>query len=178
MTQKSTNLFSKMQGILKKGTVAMLCAVSLIFLLIAGCNPPEPEPEPKPEPPIIEYPIEISFTEYSLAGSSCQWKNFNYDNKLIVINSNEELENYINCLEGNYPEIDFSKHTLLLVSGTTPNGIVEISNRLFQLSANEYKLDVEILLNEAEMLGYWITALIVNKLNEENDIELVTILKH
>ncbi len=124
------------------------------------------------------YPIDILFTEYSLVGSSCQWANLNYDDNIIVIKSNEQLANHINCLEGNYTEIDFSKYTLLLVSGTTPNGIVEISNRLLQLSANEYKLDVEILLDESEVEELWITALIVNKLSKESDIELVTILKH
>jgi uncharacterized repeat protein (TIGR02543 family) len=125
-----------------------------------------------------DYPVEISFTEYLLAGTSCQWKNLNYDDKIIIINSNEKLASYINCLEGNYPEIDFSKHTLLLASGTTPNGIVEISNHLLQLSENKYKLDIEILLDESEGVGLWITALIVNKLNEESNIELITILKY
>jgi len=67
---------------------------------------------------------------------------------------------------------------LLLASGTTPNGIVEISNHLLQLSANGYKFKVEILLNESEMEGLWITALIINKLNEESNVELITILKH
>jgi hypothetical protein len=38
MTQKSKNLFSKMQGILKKGTVAMLCMTLFLFLLAAGCK--------------------------------------------------------------------------------------------------------------------------------------------
>jgi uncharacterized repeat protein (TIGR02543 family) len=125
-----------------------------------------------------DYPIEVPFTEYSLTSTSCQWTNLIYDDKLIVINRDEILRGYITCTDGSYPAIDFSKHTLLLANGTTPNGIVEISNRLLQLSTNGYKLDVEILLNETEMLGYWITALIVNKLNEESDIELVTILKH
>ena len=127
---------------------------------------------------LSNYPVEIPFTEFSLAGTFCQWTNLNYEDKIIVINSNEKMTNHINCLEGNCPEIDFSKHTLLLVSGAIPNGIVEISNCLLQLSANEYKLAVEVLLNEAEMEGLWIAALIVNKLSEENDIEFVIILRH
>ena len=125
-----------------------------------------------------DYPVEIPFTEYSLAGTSCQWNNLDYDDKLIVVNSNEVLKSYISCSDGNYLEIDFSKHTLLLASGTTPNGIVEISNRLLQLSGNKYKMDIEVFLNITEMEGQWITALIINKLSEESDIELVITLKY
>ena len=163
-----------MKKILKKPlwltVITTLCLVVASLFSAYSCN--------KTENTLPNYPVKIPFTEYSLAGTFCQWTNLNYDDKIIVINSNKKLASYINCLEGNYPEIDFSKHTLLLASGTTPNGIVEISNRLLQLSANEYKLDIKILLNEAEVIGKWITVLIVNKLNEESDIELVTILRH
>jgi hypothetical protein len=121
---------------------------------------------------------EISFMEYSLAGTSCQWTNLNYDNKLIVVNSNEELKSYINCSEGNYSEIDFSKHTLLLANGRTNSGIHKISKHLLQLSKNEYRLDIEIRLNDATIMESWVTALIVNKLNKENNVELsLTILE-
>ena len=95
-----------------------------------------------------QYPIEIPFTEYSLT-ESCQWTNFICD-KIIIINSSKELENYVICAEENYPEIDFSKYTLLIANGHTPNGILEVSNRLLQLSANKYKLDIEIQLDDSE----------------------------
>jgi uncharacterized repeat protein (TIGR02543 family) len=95
--------------------------------------------------PLQNYPVEIPFTEYSLEGTFCQWKNLNYDNKIIVINSNEKLENYINCSDGNFQEIDFSKYTLLLANGTTRKGIYKINKNILQLSINKYKLDIEIL---------------------------------
>ena len=42
--------------------------------------------------------IEIPFTEYVLDSNFCQWTNLNFNNDtIIVINSNEELENYITC---------------------------------------------------------------------------------
>ncbi|MDR0763074.1 MAG: hypothetical protein LBF01_01070, partial [Bacteroidales bacterium] len=59
---------------------------SAILLILAGMIIACKEEENKP--------IEIPFTEYSLAETSCQWINLDYDNKIIVINSNEELENY------------------------------------------------------------------------------------
>jgi hypothetical protein len=75
-------------------------------------------------------------------------------------------------LEGNYPEIDFSKHTLLLTNGQTYKGIDKISKQLLQLSNNEYRLDIKILLNDADYSPPWIVALIVNKLNKESCVEL------
>jgi len=54
-----------------------------------------------------DYPIEIPFTEYSLVGTSCQWVNLNYDDKLIIVNNNEGLKSHISCSDENYQEIDF-----------------------------------------------------------------------
>jgi len=113
-----------------------------------------------------------SFAEYTLTGTSCQWENLDYDDKLIVVDSKEELENYISCKEGNYPEFDFSKHTLLLASGQTGDGIVKFSERILQLPENEYRLEIDILLNDAYNSPPWVSALIVNKLNKESNVEL------
>jgi len=122
-------------------------------------------------------PVETPFTEYSLAGTFCQWTNLNYDDKIIVINSNEKLASYINCLEGNYPEIDFLKYTLLLANGIVPNGCIIKKCLLQQLSINGYKLDIEILTDISEIMCPWVMALIVNKLKEESNIELKIIVK-
>ena len=35
----------------------------------------------------INYPIDVPFTEFSLTGTSCQWTTINYDDTLIVINT-------------------------------------------------------------------------------------------
>ena len=126
----------------------------------------------------LKYPKEILFEDYSLAGTSCQWTNLAYDDTIVVINTDDELKQYITCTGSEYSAIDFSKHTLLLANGTAPNGIVEISNRLLQLSANEYKLDIDILLDESERIALWTMALIVKKVSEGCDIEITTILRH
>ena len=89
--------------------------------------------------------FEIPFTKYSLEGTACQWINLNYDETVIIINSEEELANYINCTEGSYPVIDFSRHTLLLASGWasgSPADIITI--QLQQISDIEYSLYLEI----------------------------------
>ena len=128
---------------------------------------------------LLEIPFDVPFEEYSLEGTQCKWVNLNYDDSLIIVNNTQELEGYITCISGNYPEIDFSKHTLLFASGTTPNACVVNSNRLIQITVNNYQLEVEVLLNIMDEEGKWITALIVKKLSDESDIDLIiTILKY
>ena len=139
-----------------------------VFLLIfsgvaSSCNP-EPDKE---------YPQNISFTEYSLPETSCHWMNLPYDDKVLMINNNEELEKYISCAKGSYPAIDFSKNTLLLVSGKTTSGIIKVNPKdLQQLSTDKYKLNIEIDLFDNTNINYWNTALFVNKMNKENSIDL------
>jgi hypothetical protein len=170
MKKKKKNLFSTTPSVLKKGIVATLCTVMMGLFLVVGCKKND---EKKPvEPPEPEYPINISFTEYSLLETSCQWTNINYDEKVIIINSDEELENHIACTGGSYPEIDFSKNSLLLARGAT-GGIAELTvKNLQKLSKNEYELNIEILLDGTDILQYWIVALIVEKVSEESHIEL------
>jgi hypothetical protein len=88
-------------------------------------------------------PIEIPITEYSLAETSCRWTNLDYDGKVIIINSNAKLEKYITCMEGSFPEIDFSKNTLLLARGGC-GARNKIITTFFQYSTNKYTLDVKI----------------------------------
>ena len=127
----------------------------------------------------------VTFTEFSL--SECRWLNITEwtdqelcanSNGVVIINSNEKLRQYIECVDGNYPYIDFSKYTLLLVSGVTPNLVNEVTiNSFQQLSVNKYKLDVEVLMGDATMPDKWVTALVINKLSIQSEIELdVTII--
>ena len=119
----------------------------------------------------------ILFTEYSLSGTSCRWINLiDYNqisqNGIIIINSNQELEKYIACSDDFYPEIDFSKHNLLLVTGVSWNVITSISKNFQQNSAN-YVLDVEIIvLKNAIYRQQWTTALVTKKICEDNNLEL------
>ena len=116
-------------------------------------------------------PVEIPFTEYSLDGTLCQWTNLGYNDEVIIINSSAALESYLTNTDGGYPIIDFSKQTLLLVSGEAANGIRDISQKLQQVST-KYVLDIEITLNEATFAQEWVIALVTSKLNESKNIEL------
>jgi len=146
-----------------------------VFLLIlsgiaASCNP---EP-PIPEPPIIKYPIEVSFTEYSLSETSCQWINLTYNEKLIIINSNEELEKYIACTDGDYPAVDFNKNSLLIASGIAPSPVSRKNCRsLQQFSEQNYIMEVGLSLGIAGVASNWQISIIIDKLNGVSAIELI-----
>jgi len=138
----------------------------LLTSIASSCNPECPPDCPD------EYPQNISFTEYSLNETTCQWQNLPYDEKVIIINSSEELEKYI-TYTSNKPAIDFSKYTLLLTSGSSYSGIAEITAKnLQQLSAYNYKLNIEIAINDDIVTQQWVLALMVEKISEKSNIEL------
>ena len=117
-------------------------------------------------------PIETPFTEYSLAGTSCQWINFESD-KVIMVNDDEELQDYIVCADNDYSKIDFSEHSLLLVNGLaygSPAEIIEI--RLQQTSKNEYVLCLKIRPGLAGTPGPWNISILIPKLLQESIITL------
>ncbi len=107
-------------------------------------------------------PTEIPFTDYSLTESSCAWQSYQ-PNKLIVINSNDELSSYVQCT-GSLPDIDFSKYTLLLTRGTSTSGISRIDKLFLQHSGHEYWLKVNIKLNITTVVENWSVHILVPKL--------------
>jgi len=152
-----------------------------IFSIIAGysCsnkneNKEDENPNPNEE---VEYPIEIPFEDYSLAGTSCKWKRFQgktYEYELITIKNNEDLDNYIECTgESSYPEIDFSKYTLLLARGIASSTNKVGYYSLQQFSEQGYEMKVDVFLTHATIISYWQVPIIVNKLSEGYAIELI-----
>jgi len=122
------------------------------------------------------FPIEIPFEEYSLEGTTCQWKNANtwITKELIIINNNEDLEQYIECPNYDYNEIDFSKYTLLLSRGWACDWVHGYSCNSFQkFSECCYVKKVEVCLYPLTIMRPWQVPIIVKKLSEEIDIELV-----
>jgi hypothetical protein len=132
--------------------------------------------------------FEIPFTEYFINCFWCFpspeelycWKNLNHDysspdyvegGKLSVINSNEELEDYLICPK-DYPVIDFSKHTLLLASGITTSD-AEISDIVFlKNSANQYTLKATIREGDLCVIDYWCIAILAPKIEDEATVIL------
>jgi len=119
--------------------------------------------------------IPFTYKEFSLVETQCQWMNLDYNDTVIIINSNEKFKKYINCTEGNCPEIDFSEHTLLLATGTKKYGIISIAKDLQQFSTENYKLSIKIELNDLFDTERWVIALVTDKLKETSNVELKVI---
>ena len=153
---------------MKKRIFIIIVSLLVLVGVFASCKEKE------------QYPIEILITEYSLVGTSCQWKNLNHNNKLVIINSNDVLRNYTTCTDGNYPEFDFSKWTLLVFSPSCCNIDSHVKQMLLQqLSKNKYLLTVGMIPSEtANAAGKSISALIP-KTSDDSQIELdVTIIQN
>ena len=124
------------------------------------------------------YPIETPFVSYSLANTSCQWIDLAYNNMVVIINSNEELNQYATCMSNDYPTIDFSKYTLLLAHGKAPSSVINANcNSLQQFSEKNYKMNVNISIGYATVISNWQVPIVINKLDEGCAIELIVSLK-
>lgn len=149
-------------------TIILKFAAFLLFVLGSSTSCEEKDPERG----------DVSFTQYSLVGTSCHWANLAYGNEVIVINSKDDLERYMDCEEGDYSEVDFSKQTLLLASGEVTNGIEKLSTKLLKQD-DEYVMEIEVALNDATVMTKWETAILVYKLNEKAHVELnVTVIRN
>lgn len=113
------------------------------------------------------------FLEFQLHESGCNWIN-TAQNEIIVINSNTELEKHIDCSYSEFPEFDFSKHTLLLASGQANRGVYEITGQLKHFSKNNHTLDLTILLNSTQIMENWTYSILVSKLSNKAHIRLKT----
>ena len=146
----------------------LLTFISLTLFFAAVFTTCKKTEENKPD-----YHKNISFKEYSLIGTQCQWKNLPYNNKVIIINSREELEQYITFNETAYPAVDFAKNSLLLASGKFYNGILEpIVTRFQQHSSNKYSLDIDIIASDTAEHKSWVKVLVVKKMAEDSKVKL------
>ena len=123
---------------------------------------------------ILDNPTESSLEGYSLYGTMCNWTNRENDGKVVIINSDEELKQYVSCyMNSNYHPFDFSKQSLLLVGSVTSSGIYDIfRTSIQQLSLNEYELKVVIRLNEITLPLEWDIAVRVDKLRDDVKVVL------
>lgn len=122
----------------------------------------------------VDNPREPSLEVYSLYGTMCNWVNRENDGKVVIINSDEEMQQYVSChMNRNYPPFDFSKQSLLLVGGVASSGIYDIyGTSIQQLSSNEYELKAVIRLNEIPTPLEWDIAVRVDKLSDDAKVVL------
>ena len=117
-----------------------------------------------PDAPAAEL-TDITYKEYTLYGSSCDWNLPDDYNNVIVVDSDEELARYITSESGeNYPAVDFSKYTMIIAHGYSLKGISNKQIESFQrVSATEIALNVAIYRNGDEVVESWTIALLVDK---------------
>jgi hypothetical protein len=125
------------------------------------------------EPP-VDNPTEPKLQIYSLYGTMCNWTNRENDGRVVVINSDEELKQYVSCyMDKDYHPFDFSKQSMLLVGSVASSGIYDIfGTSIHQLSLNEYELKVKIRRNEITVPLEWDIAVRVDKLNDDAQVVL------
>ena len=118
-----------------------------------------------------------SFMDYTIDAISCQWTNLKYDSKeVVIINSKNDVEKYTTCDGASFVDIDFSKYTLLVASGSTTSGIAGIRKQFTQ-EADNYNLDIDIALNMATIVPNWVVAILVSKMPKDAVISL-NVYKH
>jgi len=124
-----------------------------------------------------EEPKEILFTRYCLNDpcrwsnlfGHCQWTNFS-DYKVIVINNREKLENHVSCTD--FPDINFSTHTLLLAGGAAPSLVENIRVDFYKNSKNKYTMILAFDLTGLTMIDRWVVAILVPKIVDKSIVDL------
>jgi hypothetical protein len=145
-----------------KKTLSVLLIAVLVSLttgFFSGCkNEENPEPNIK-----MLTTFDFDYQQYGCTMNLVNMREY----RVYVINSEEELGNYFTC--ENFPQVDFSKKTLLIACGEASNAIVNISTELL-LNNNNYSLMVAVTIseNDLEMSGFWDIALITDKINTQN----------
>ena len=122
------------------------------MILQSGCSDSEVDTS--------SYPVAVKTIDYSIAGTSYNWKNIE-KNTVYVVRSSVELAGYISGTDSPAPTIDFGRYSLLLVQGTNLSGIQSIEKQLQQISFNGYKLTVNIKANATTVVEGWTVAVLI-----------------
>lgn len=109
--------------------------------------------------------VDVPYLEYSLWGTQCEWQLPDYNNSIIVVDSDEELARYITSESGGkYPAVDFTKYTMIIAGGGASRGIYDvIVDSLQQLSDTEYSLNISVVMSKTDAPELWTKALLVDK---------------
>lgn len=119
---------------------------------------------------------EVTYDLFSLSGTGYAWKEVTYphDNEVVIINSFEELENYITATRKNHQSlpIDFSQHSLILARGVEPYSIRATIADLQQLQSSGYVMRIELTSGVAAVITNWQVAIITPKLEDDKEVIL------
>ena len=126
---------------------------------------------PTPSDTVTIYPQKIPYT--SIEERIRLNSNNEEAHSPIIVNSKEELLQYVHGQSDFYSGIDFSKNSVLLLHGWAGNGVSDVMVRNFQvLSKTEYFLKVLVILTAQDVETHWVTAIITEKIDEDISIQV------
>lgn len=134
-----------------------------LMILQSGCSDNEADTS--------SYPVAVKTIDYSIAGTSYNWKNIE-KNTVYIVRSTVELAGYISGTGTPAPTIDFEKYSLLLVQGTNLSGIESLEKQLQQVSIRGYELIVNVKSNGATVVEGWTVAVLIPQVASNSTITL------
>jgi hypothetical protein len=121
--------------------------------------------------------VPVSYKEYSLEESPCEWKENRFAAKnngtVVVINNNEALENYVGCIDGTYPAVDFSQKTLLVATGLEAYQNTPRIATLVKNPDGAYAMEVSMNVSDAPAPNFWQVSVVVDKIDGDSRISAV-----
>ena len=122
----------------------------------------------------VDVPTVISYMEYTLSGTQCEWQLPLLNNNAIIVDSDEDLTKYITSENGDsYPHVDFTKYTMIIANGGTPQGISDVIIDSFQqITEAEYNLNIRVLMTMTDAPELWVKALLVDKWDRPSTVNL------
>ena len=117
------------------------------------------------------YPIEVSFETYLPYETTCEGIDFT-DNEVCIVNSEKQLKSHFVCDDINLPKVNFTKHSLLLVKGSSCSGISDIVVSLSKEDTDKYVMDVAVLTNMSMEAPTWLISIVTPKIKNTDIITL------
>ena len=122
---------------------------------------------------IFSEPREIPLLDYSLY-ETCVWNHegLRTENMVFIVNDNKTLQKHLSCSVVSYPNVDFSKNTLLFAKGLpqccNPSNLEAF---FFQNGKNEFTLQVNYKLG---IFGPypWTIAFLIPRISDKANIKL------
>lgn len=149
----------------KRGSriLGVFCVAALAFsALFAACERPEPEPEPEPEPS-----AQLEFSWEDVTDSiPCLLLSMN---SITLVNDNSTLLNL--CPDA--PAFDFSNHSLIIVSGVSPNEIDSLGVNFEQVNNMQYLLTIHIVTFYTACPEGWRKYIKTPKISDPQNVTLI-----
>jgi hypothetical protein len=143
-------------------------AAALIGTAVGGCS----EPWDEPQVGDVQFTVLPSIdpdTGHRFQIRSEYFRAPSGEADLYLVNSYKELRKYI---DGYFPTVDFKRHSVLLIGGSSNQTPVQSDVRGLRYTSNgSYELDMEVTEGVLTMGGQWLTAILTDKMSGRSRIE-------